>query len=246
MGKFKYLAIFLILAFVVFGFGFLYFLLGCVYSGSEFSPDDFSVRSFSYRYEPISDSVVSGRVFSKENSFWMPDLVKDKFIQPIFKKEQTWHLIEDNGNYYRGASVDSDARFLVDFLQLQNEDYENTWTAWNSKNPKLAVVLWPLIAEMARDEMYLVVGDVLSFVLDADVSKPKEFGADLEKEVANAYLKMSEIDFENNKLTSAKNRISKSIKYASNSDARLLLKKIDRSIANGDSDVSDSPDAMPK
>ena len=239
----KYLAIFSVVAVLIFGFfSFIYLAYGCSYSGQEFSPDDFSIRYFKYRYEPITETVLSGRTFTKDSGDW-PNLVTDKLVKPIYKKEKTWHLIHDNGNYFGGASVDSDARFLINFLSLRNENGENTWTAWNSENPKLAKVLWPFIAEMARDEMYLVVGDVFSFVLDADVSKPKTFQADLQREVAKAYLKLGRFDFENNDLKSAKVRISKSIKYDSTGEARVLLKRTDDLIANGDAPVLE---AMPE
>ena len=240
----KYLAIFSVIALVLLVFfGYLYLTYGCRYSGKEFSPDDFSARYFTYHYEPITETVLSGRTFSKDSGGWLPNLVADKLVKPVYKKEKTWHLIHDNGNYFRGASVDSDARFLINFLSLRNENGENTWTAWNSENPKLAKVLWPFIAEMARDEMYLVVGDVFSFVLDADVSKPKTFQADLQREVAKAYLKLGKFDFENNDLKSAKVRISKSIKYDSTGEARVLLKRTDDLIANGDAPVLE---AMPE
>ena len=239
----KYLAIFSVVAFVIFAlFASLYFAYGCRYSGKEFSPDDFSVRYFTYRYEPITETVLSGRTFTKDSG-WLPSLVADKLVKPVYKKEKTWHLVHDNGNYFHGASADSDARFLIDFLSLQNENHENTWTEWNSENPKLAKVLWPLIAEMARDEMYLIVGDVFSFVLDTDVSEPKKFQADLQKEVAKAYLKMGKFDFENDDLESAKIRISKSIKHDSTDEGRVLLKRVDDLIANGDAPVLE---AMPE
>ena len=60
-----------------------------------------------------------------------------------------------------------------------------------------ATVLWPIVAEMARDETYLTVNDVLTFALDSDYSDPKDFEAALRQEVAKAYLKLSKIDFEN-------------------------------------------------
>jgi len=240
----KYLAIFSVIAVVVFGFfSLMYFAFGCRFSGKEFSPDDFSVRDFAYRFEPITGTVLSGRTFEKNDAWQLPKLVADKFVKPVYKKEKTWHLISDNGNYFRGVSADSDAHFLFEFLKLRDENDENTWTAWNSENQKLAKVLWPLIAEMARDEMYLVVGDVFSFVLNADVSKPKEFQTDLHREVAKAYLKMSEFDFENNNLESAKARISKSIKYGSTDEARVLLKRVESLIVNDDSPVLE---AMPE
>ena len=239
----KYVAIFAGVALVLLVFfGYLYLTFGCHYKGKEFSPDDFTVRHFTYHYEPITGTVLSGRTFTKDTSTLLSSLVPDKLVKPISKKEKTWHLIRDNGNYFSGASVDSDARFLINFLSLQNENGENTWTAWNSENPKLAPVLWPFIAEMARDEMYLVVGDVFSFVLNADVSKPKGFQADLQREIAKAYLKLGKFDFENDNLKSAKYRISKSIKYDSTGEARVLLKRIDDLIANGDAPVLE---AMP-
>ena len=114
----------------------------------------------------------------------MPDLVGDKYIKPIYKKKKTWHLIQDNGHYFRGYSADSDARFLVDFLKLYDENFENQWTVWNGDHPKLAKILWPLIAQMASDKCYLTVGDVLTFALDSEHSDPKQFKADLRKEVA--------------------------------------------------------------
>ena len=224
----KYLAIFSVIAFAVFAFcSFLYLVFGCHYSGEEFSPDDFSFRSFSYRYEPITGTVISGRTFTKGTRPWLPKLVKDKFIKPVNNKEKTWHLIYDNGNYFRGHSADSDARFLVEYLDLQDESGENTWTAWNSEHPDLAKVLWPLIAEMARDDMYLVLSDVFTFVLRTDASKPEKFQTDLQQEVAKAYLKLGKFDFENNNLESAKDKISKSIEYNSTLEASMLLKRID-------------------
>lgn len=242
MGKNKFLAIFLTVTFVMFGFICMYLAFGCRYSGKEFSPDDFTIRNFSYRYEPITGTVISGRVFSTDIFDSMPDLIGDKYIKPVYKKEKTWHLTEDNGYYFNGASVDSDARFLVNFLSLRDDNSENKWTVWNSENPKSAKVLWPLIADMARDEMYLVVGDVLSFVLEADVSEPKEFQAELQQEIAKAYLKLGKIDFENNDLESAKARISKSIKYDSTDKANLLLNRVNDSIAYGDSLLEAEPE----
>ena len=234
----KYIAIFSLVAFVIIALCFYsYLAFGCYYTGKEFSPDDFTIRRFTYRYEAITGKVLSGRTFTIDKGGWLPNLVADKLVTPVNKKEQTWHLISDNGNYFRGASADSDARFLIDFLSLKNESLENTWTAWNSENPKLAKVLWPLIAEMARDKMYIVLGDVFSFVLNADVSKPNEFQADLQQEVAKAYLKMGKFDFENNKLKSAKVRISKSIKYDSTEEARVLSKRVDSLITNSDTPV---------
>ena len=240
----KYLAIFSGVAFAVFAFVlFSYLIFGCYYSGKEFSPDDFSFRSFTYRYEPITGTVLSGRTFEPETRGWLPMLVQDKFIKTVNKKEKTWHLIHDNGNYFGSASADSDARLLIDFLGLQNESGENTWTAWNSEHPDLAKILWPVIAEMARDDMYLVLGDVFSFVLTADTSKPEKFQTDLQQEVAKAYLKMAKFDVENNNLESAKAQISKSIEYDSTDEAKVLLKRVDGLIANSDAPVLE---AMPE
>ena len=209
----------------VIGFA-LYFYLGCRYTGTEFSPDDFTIRRFSYKYDPMTNWVISGRKYEKGYTFAMPDLVADKYIKPVFKKKRNWHLVEDNGYYYYGYSADSDARLLVDFLQLYDENGENKWTVWNSDHPKLARVFWPFIAEMARDKTYLVVSDVLTFALDSDHSDPKKFDAALQQEVAKAYLKLGKIDLENNDLESAEYRVAKSMKYHSDDDTKSLLERI--------------------
>ena len=226
MSRFKY---FIIASGSVLAIGIallMYLNLWCSYSGTEFSPDDFTIRHFSYQYEPLTDWVVSGRKFEKDYSHSMPDLVTDNFIKPVFKKEKTWHLIEDNGRYLRGYSVDSDARFLINFLALYDENYENKWTVWNSEHPNLAPVLWPLIAEMARDKIYLTVGDVLMFALDSEQTDPKQFKTDLHQKVAKAYLKLGKIDFENNDFESAEYRVTKSTEYHSDNDSEALLKRI--------------------
>ena len=243
MGKLKYLVILLVAALSAFGCLALYLLVGCVYSGTEFSPDDFSVRDFSYRYDRFTGSVIGGRDLSPGDTYLMPDLVGDGYIKPVFKKEKTWHLIEDNGHYFREHSTDSDARFLIDFLELKEENYENHWTVWNSNNPKLATILWPLIAEMARDHAYLVVGDVLTFVIDFDTTEQKNFSADLHREVAKAYLKLGQIDFENDQLEPAKLRVSKSIKYDSTDEAKALLNRITDGLESA-VDPSVSPEAV--
>ena len=227
MGKLKYLIITLAVVFAMVAALLAYRSFGCSYSGTEFSPDDFSVRQFSYGYDPIMGSVVRGRTFDPNfYQYIMPDLVGNKYIQPIFKKKKTWHLIEDNGAYQHGYSADSDAHLLVDFLCLKDENGENKWTVWNSDHPKLAKIFWPLIAEMAQDEIYLTVGDVLTFALDGDHSKPKRFKADLREKVAEAYLKLGRIDFQNSDLESAEYRTEKSIKFHSNPEAKSLLEKI--------------------
>ena len=226
MSKYKYLIIALGVVLGTFVVFMTYLNLGCSYSGTEFSPDDFTIRQFSYQYEPNTDWVVSGRQFKKDYYQSMPTLVADKYIKPVYKKEKTWHLLQDNGYYYRGHSADSDARLLVDFLGLLDENHENKWTTWNSEHPKLAKIFWPLIADMARDEAYLTVGDVLTFALDSENLDPKQFEADLQQEVAKAYLKLGTIDFENDAFGSAENRIKKSLEYHSDSEAKSLLKRI--------------------
>ena len=227
MGKFKYLLITLGIAAVMGIALLLYVNLGCNYHGTEFSPDDFTVRYFSYSYEPITDWVIRGRSFEDDYySIMLPDLVGDAYIKPIFKKDKTWHLLEDNGTYSQEFPSDSDARLLVDFLILDDENDENLWTVWNTDHPKLAKIFWPAIAQMARDEIYLTVGDVLTFAIDSDHSDPKLFEADLRKEVAKAYLKLGKIDFDNSDLESAEYRVKKSIKYHSDPDAKSLLNTI--------------------
>ncbi len=53
-----------------------------------------------------------------------------------------------------------DAAILARYLDLKDDEGELLWLAWSKKEPKLAKVFWPAVAEAARREMYVLVPDL--------------------------------------------------------------------------------------
>lgn len=132
-------------------------------SGVEFSPDDFSRRSFSYTRLPIVKwTLVKKRYQEYELKL---DLVGDGWISA--RPVTTWHLVSEN--QVDRQPTESDARFLVDLLDLRcPEDFSNIWIQWNEKYPDFAKLFWPIIAQLARDELYLAIPEFVELALQLD------------------------------------------------------------------------------
>lgn len=200
------------------------------YSGAEFSPDDFSARSFDYYKEPATGFVIRGRAFT-DYSLGELDLVADGLVKPRIQSPQTWHLIFDGNDQNGLASHDCDARLLVDYLKLRTDRGEGVWETWNADHPKLAKQFWPVVAEMARDELYLVVSDVMEFGLDSSSADADLFKVDLNKTAGQAYLKMANIEFESGNLSKAKSLADRSKQFQSTDEVNQLLAKINKQMA---------------
>ena len=97
------------------------FIYGTV-QGSEFSPDDFTRRDFSYQQIPWLNWTVSGIEYNNvtpelEQTLITSRLIKRKKLAKGVKK--TWHLYDDS------AVPDShacDARFLTTYLDFDDWD----------------------------------------------------------------------------------------------------------------------------
>ena len=179
-------------------------------SGVEFSPDDFSRRAFSYNQTPIFKWVIRKKSFNDRTTALEEYLTIDGFVPTVVNRTKTWHLIRDSGSSSQFASDQCDARFLTDFLDLTNDDGDDFWTIWTDDFPKCAKIFWPQVAELARDEMYLKVPDVMQFAMDLSNDNPSRFKAALCQLVSEAYLEMGEIDFGLDRLARAKTRLKKS------------------------------------
>jgi hypothetical protein len=199
------------------------------YSGTEFSPDDFSARGFTYYKEPLTGFVLRGRAYT-DFSLGGLDLVADGYIKPRIQTPQTWHLISDNTDVGRLPSHDCDARLLVEYLRLSTDRGENVWEIWNSDHPKLAKEFWPVVAEMARKNLYLVVSDVMEFGLDSTTKDIDQFKKELLQTSSEAYLKMAEIEFESSNHSKAKTLADDAKRYHSTDRVDQLLAKINQQL----------------
>ncbi len=183
------------------------------HSGQEFSPDDFSRRSFRYNQVPGLGWVISKKTYNDSTKLLEQNLTADKLIKPVINQKKNWHLIRDSGDFKDLVSHECDARFLCEYLDMTDDEGENFWIQWNEKFPETAKVFWPVVAELARDQMYLKIPDVMQLAMQNDADQPDKFQTELNQLTAEIYLELGSLDLELEKLPRARARLDKSIQF---------------------------------
>ena len=212
-------------------------------SGVEFSPDDFSRRQFTYNQTPFFKWVIIGKTYTDATTTMDSSLVTGGFIKPIRNKTKVWHLISDSGtnSEFYLPSHKCDARFLTDYIDLYNEDGDEIWTLWNQDFPNSAKLFWPRIAELARDEMYLRIPDVMRTAMAIEKDEPDKFEKQLDKVIADVYRELGKLDFEMQRFERAKFRLEKAAKLEPTDEVVEMLEKC-RKLAP-DSVLAEAPES---
>lgn len=163
--------------------------------GVEFSPDDFSVRHFSYTRVEWLNWNVSKIAYEDMSTSFHQDLVLDGWVKPVTAKPKTWHLVSDSVSDEN--SPDFDASILADYLKMP------FWEDWNedAKNKAKAKALWPAVAVLARNYAYWAIPDLMDLVINQKSLTDSQFKTDIKTKVVlalsqNGDLKMSNKDYE--------------------------------------------------
>ena len=157
---------------------------GCKIAGKEFSPDDFTARSFSYRRSPFSGTLRSGRI----NEFYDVDnfsIVNDGHVKIVNSNPKKWDLFRENMQVGDRLSGEFDARFLTHFFNYNSEQ-------WTVAYPKKAAILWPEVATMAREGLYIYLPEVMRAGIPEDYEEESErsipeFRSEIGQKLADAY-----------------------------------------------------------
>jgi len=210
-------------------------------SGVEFSPDDFSRRTFSYNQMPLTDWVVVKKVYKDATTDIERSLTADRLVRSVILKKKRWHLVSEFGSSV--VSHECDARFLTGYLDKLDDDGNSYWDTWNTEYPKCAKVFWPEIAELARDEMYLKIADVMQVAMNISKDKPKPFKRQLNSVLSDVYLELGTLDNDLGKLKRAQHRLKQSIAHdtnSANSEATKKLKSLERQIGSSTPEALDT------
>ena len=170
-------------------------------SGSEFSPDDFTRRRFNYQRIPWLDWTVSGIEYTDTTPELEQTLMTNGLIdrrKSAGSQKKTWHL------YFDSAVPDShacDARFLTTYLDFSDWDSQTAtstpfWLTWNEQFPESAKIFWPIVADLARNEMYLIIPDVMRFAMNVTEDKPQSFQSELSKLTQARWITSGELDLQ--------------------------------------------------
>jgi hypothetical protein len=201
--------------------------LGAV-RGSEFSPSDFTRRTFSYQQIPWVEWTLSGIQYDSVTPELDQTLVTEGFITATpstAKANKTWHLYEDSAV---PNSHDCDARFLTDYLDLHDWDEATSvstpyWITWNQQFPRSAKVFWPTVADVARHEMYLRMPTMMQFAMERTKDNADDFRQALQRLTAAAWLELGKIDFQLGDFNRAALRLSRAKLLKETDDGTMLL-----------------------
>ena len=140
-----------------------YLFIGGRVDGVEFSPDDFSRRSFSYNIMPIFNICISGIEYRDKTPVFEQTLRGDGYLGKqgeTADSTRRWHLVRDTRS--NPESRDFDAVLLVRFLDLVDDNHESMWNKWNEDFPDLAATFWPIVADMARSYLYVELTEIMA------------------------------------------------------------------------------------
>ena len=150
--------------------------------GIEFCPQTFERRSYSFYEIPWIGVQVRGVRHVDLTGEVEKHLVKQSLV-PIAAKapQRNWHIVHG----WRGASSreTGDAAILMNYLDAQDAEEKLVWLDWSEKNPKLATVLWPAIARLSRDDLYVFIPELIA--LTKHVEDPVQFQQKLNLSLAD-------------------------------------------------------------
>jgi hypothetical protein len=134
--------------------------------GDEFSPDTFKRRTYTYYRIPLVHWQVTGIDYTDTTGSLEQHLKANKLV-PISKPAKpTWHTIQASAGV-RQLPV-GDAAILYRYLDAATAPGGKEWLDWTTSQPKAAAVMWPVVAQLARDQLYLYLPELLELANKAD------------------------------------------------------------------------------
>ncbi len=156
-------------------------------TGREFSPEAFALREFRYYQLPLL-SIPLSRVRRKDVS--LPDyLVQGNFIKVA--PAQNWHLVSATKGWRRYTPHGPEV--LLGYLQARDSGGAYYWDRWSAQHPDRASVLWPLVVELARLNLYPAIPDLMRWA-EAEKERPvAEFQQRLNEQLAARCLELADV-----------------------------------------------------
>lgn len=106
--------------------------------------------------------------------------------QPAAKR---WHLVEDSASNLQ--SRDFDAKLLVRFLDLTDSEYESIWIIFNEDYPGLADEFWPIVADMARNYLYVELTEIMARATKVNRENISDFETFMRRHASQAFEKLA-------------------------------------------------------
>lgn len=200
------------------GFGIL--LIGTLFfghvSGEEFAPDTFERRFYSYFELPVVRIQVTPVQRIVDRPRIAKTLADNNYIANTGPPKR-WDFVISRrvGETWR----EGDALILTRYLDTWGDRSETYWLQWTQDHPATAKILWPTIAKLALQELYLFTPDVFS--LAAEQTDPQAFESDLKRVLARKYEELAQVEVELANFPAALRFFTEALGYEPNREASL-------------------------
>jgi hypothetical protein len=148
--------------------------------GTEFCPQTFERRSYSYYELPVLEIQVTGEQHEDLTGDTEKTVTSKSYVTPPPGGKQDWHVLVGS----RGARNrrPGDAGILLKYLDATDVGSNLRWNHWTEEHDEQAKVLWPAVQQLALHELYVFVPDL--FDLTKTISDPAALKAATDKLLA--------------------------------------------------------------
>jgi hypothetical protein len=174
-----------ILIYMIIGFGNI--------RGEEFSPESFRRRSFEYYEIPLLGWQVWPIRHRDSTNALESYLSGGQLIGAGSTPTDAtrWDLVvATRGITGSRVVAHGDARILCYYLDIEGAEGEPVWLEWTKKNMPLAKVLWPAVADVSRQQLYLFAPDLLRLAEQATTAKKLQ--QDIASTLSERYFHLAE------------------------------------------------------
>jgi len=185
-------------------------------SGEEFAPDTFERRLYSYfelpvvrlQVTPVRRMVSTSRLASR--------LAESKYL-PTSNPPRRWDFVRSMrlGQPWR----EGDALILTQYLDTWSGGGDLHWLDWTYDHPELAKILWPAVAKLAQQELYLFTPDL--FALAAEQTEAQAFEGALKRLLGRKYEELAQLEYALGNYAAAVRFFDESLGYEPNGEVSL-------------------------
>ena len=186
------------------GVGTLLILAALVYStfyfglvrGQEFAADSFNRREFSFYQIPLVGlqiTPINRRDITNDLESY---LIAQKFIAGPSPSAATkrWDLVLAHRGFVPDEQrplSQGEARILCEYLDAGDAKGNHIWLDWTKNNSAIAKVVWPAVAQVARQELYFFAPELL--ICARNATNAVELQRELDALLADKYLAFGNI-----------------------------------------------------
>jgi hypothetical protein len=144
--------------------------------GTEFCPQTFERRSYSYYELPLAHIQMTGERHADLTGDTEKCVTTNKFVS-VGNGKKDWHvLVGSRGTRLRRPG---DAGILMQYLDAEESSSMNRWVRWSDEHGPLAKVFWPAVQRLALREMYIFMPEL--FDLAKSIDDPVKLQLELDR-----------------------------------------------------------------